>query len=126
MGGNNNHGGRANDDPFVKVKFSILSFSGLYDAETYLDWEMTVEQKFSSHLVLEQHKVQQATSEFKYFAIIWLNELAITGGLPMTWEGIKVAMHDHFVPPSYQRDLRKKLQRLEQGNNSVQDYYAKL
>jgi hypothetical protein len=126
MGGNNNHGGRANDDPFVKVKFSILSFSGLYDADTYLDWEMTVEPKFSSHLVLEQHKVQQATSEFKDFAIIWLNGLAITGGLPMTWEGIKVAMRDCFVPPSYQRDLRKKLQRLEQGNNSVQDYYAKL
>jgi hypothetical protein len=63
MGGNNNHGGRANDYPFAKVKFFIPSFSGLYDVVTYLDWEMTVEQKFSSHLVLEQHKVQQATSD---------------------------------------------------------------
>jgi hypothetical protein len=44
----------------------------------------------------------------------------------MTWEGLKVAMRDHFVPPSYQRDLHKKLQRLEQDNNSVQDCYAKL
>jgi hypothetical protein len=97
MRGNNNHGGRANDDPFARVKFPIPSFSGLYDAETYLDWEMTVEQKFSSHLVPEQHKVQQAT----------------TGDLPMTWEGLKVATRDRFVPPSYQRDLCKKLQRLE-------------
>ena len=24
-------------------------------------------------------------------------------------------MRDHFVPPSYHRDLRKKLTRLEQG-----------
>jgi hypothetical protein len=113
MGGNNNHGGRANDDPFARVKFPIPSFSGLYDAETYLDWEMTVEQKFSSHLVPEQHKVRQATSEIKDFDIIWWNGLAITGDLPMTWEGLKVATHDRFVPPSYQRDLRKKLQRLE-------------
>jgi hypothetical protein len=35
-------------------------------------------------------------------------------------------MHQRFVPPSYQRDLRKKLQRLDQGDMSVQDYYAEL
>ena len=35
-------------------------------------------------------------------------------------------MRERFVPPSYQRDLRKKLQRLEQGDMSVQDYYAEL
>jgi hypothetical protein len=36
-----------------------------------LDWEMMVEQKFSSHLVPKRHRVRQATSEFKDFAIIW-------------------------------------------------------
>jgi hypothetical protein len=46
MGGHQNHHNQqyvCNDDPFVKVKFSIPPFNGLYDAETYLDWEMTVE-----------------------------------------------------------------------------------
>jgi hypothetical protein len=60
MGGNQNHHKQHyvhNDDPFAKVKFSIPPFNGSYDAESYLDWEMTVEQKFSSHLVLEQHRV---------------------------------------------------------------------
>jgi hypothetical protein len=42
----------------------------MYDAEAYLDWEMIVQQKFSSHLVLEQHHVRQVTSEFKHFALI--------------------------------------------------------
>jgi hypothetical protein len=65
-----------------------------YDAEGYLDWEMTVEEKFSSHLFPEQHRVRQATSEFKDFAIIWWNGLATQGALPSTW-------HDRFVPPSY-------------------------
>jgi hypothetical protein len=60
-----------NDDPFTKVKFCISPFNGSYDAEAYLDWEMTAEQKFSSHLVPEQHRVRQATSEFKDFALIW-------------------------------------------------------
>jgi hypothetical protein len=110
----------------LRLNSPYLPFSSLYDAETYLDWEMMVEQKFSSHLVPKQHKVRQATSELKDFAIIWWNGLAITGDLHTTCEDLKVAMRDHFVPPSYQHDMHKILQCLEHGNNSVQDYYAEL
>jgi hypothetical protein len=77
MGGNQNHHNQhyvRNDDPFAKVIFSIPPFNGSYDVEAYLDWEMIVEQKFSSHLVPEQHCIRQATSEFKDFAFIWWNE----------------------------------------------------
>jgi hypothetical protein len=101
--GNNN---RAPEDPYAKTKFTIPSFSGQYDAEGYLDWEMTVEQKFSGHLVPEQHRVRQATSEFKDFAIIWSNSLA-GGNIPVTWPQLKEAMCGRFVPPSYHRELRK-------------------
>jgi hypothetical protein len=81
MGGHPHHGpnqqhARCYDDPFAKVKFTIPPFYGLYDAESYLDWEMTIDNKFSSHLVPEQHRVRQATSEFKDFAIIWWNKLS--------------------------------------------------
>jgi hypothetical protein len=40
----------------------IPPFYGLYDAEAYLDWEMSVDNKFSSHLVPEQHRARQTTS----------------------------------------------------------------
>ena len=129
MGGVHHHQGnnhRAPDDPYAKIKFTIQLFSGHYDAEGYLDWEMTVEQKFSAHLVPEQHRVRQATSEFKDFAIIWWSGLAAQDALPTTWEQLKIAMRDRFVPPSYHRELRKKLMRLEQGDKSVQDYYGEL
>jgi hypothetical protein len=122
MGDNN----RIPDDPFAKIKFSIPSFSGHYDAEAYLDWEMTVEQKFASHLVPEHHQVRQATSEFKDFAIIWWTGLVGDGREPTTWDDLQDAMHDRFVPPSYHRELRKKLMRLDQGDKSVQDYYGEL
>jgi hypothetical protein len=85
-----------------------------------------IEQKFAAHLVPERHQVRQATSEFKDFAIVWWTGLVGDGRAPMTWEYIKVAMRDRFVPPSYHRELRKKLMRLEQGDKSVQDYYAEL
>ena len=45
---------------------------------------------------------------------------------PDTWDKLKDAMRERFVPTSYQRDLRKKLQRLEQGDMSIQEYYAEL
>jgi hypothetical protein len=67
----------------------IVFFSGYYDAEGYLDWEMTVEQKFSAHLVPEQHRVRQATSEFKDFAIIWWTGLVAESTSPGTWEELK-------------------------------------
>jgi hypothetical protein len=107
MGGNQNHHKQhyvRNDDPFAKVKFSIPPFNGSYDAGAYLDWEMTVEQKSSSHLVPEQHCVRQATSVFKDFDLIWWNELATLGLQPHTWDVLKIAMRQRFVPPSYQRD----------------------
>jgi hypothetical protein len=117
---------RGNNDPFAKVKFAIPPFYGLYDDEVYLDWEITVDNKFSSHLVSEQHRVRQATSEFKDFAIIWWNELSTLCLQPGTWDRIKATMHERFVSPAYQCDLRKKLQCLDQGDMSVQDYYAEL
>jgi hypothetical protein len=96
----------------------------LYDAEAYLDWEMTVDNKFSSHLVPKQHRVRQATSEFKDFAIIWWNELSSLRLQPDTWDMLKAAMRETFVPPAYQCDLRKKLQCLVQEDMPIQDYYA--
>jgi hypothetical protein len=74
---------------------------------------MIVEPKFSSHLVPEQHRVRQATSEFKDFALIWWNELATLGLQAHTCDGLKTTMRQRFVAPSYQRDLRKKLQCLD-------------
>jgi hypothetical protein len=56
MRGNSNHHNQHyvhNGDPFAKVKFSIPPFNDSYDVESYLNWEMTVEQKFSFHLVLK-------------------------------------------------------------------------
>jgi hypothetical protein len=80
---------------------------------------MAVEQKFSFHLVPEQHRVRQATSEFKDFALIWWNELTTLGLQSHAWNMLKTAMRQRFVPPSYQRDLYKKLQRLDKGDMSV-------
>jgi hypothetical protein len=85
-----------------------------------------VEQKFNSHLVPEQHRVRQATSEFRDFAIIWWNELVNTRAAPQTWNTLKEEMRARFVPPSYRCDLRKQLQRLDQGDMSVQEYYQEL
>jgi hypothetical protein len=130
MGGNNNnnHDNRNQDnhDPFAKVKFTIPAFNGVYEAEVFLDWEMTVEQKLNSHLVPEVHKIRQDTSQFKDFAIVLWNELVKSGIDPQTWDRLKLAMQSRFLPPSYKCDLRKKLQRLDRGSMSVQEYYQEL
>jgi hypothetical protein len=71
MGGHHHRGrneqhARGNDDPFAKVKFTIPPVYGLYDAKAYLDWEMTVDNKFSSHIISEQHRVRQAQVSLRF------------------------------------------------------------
>jgi hypothetical protein len=114
MGGHQHQGNtyHALDDPYAKVNLQFHHFWVIM---------MSVEQKFSAHLVPERHRVRQASSEFKDFAIIWWSGLVAENALPTTWEQLKVAMREHFVPPSYHRDLHKKLMRLEQGDKFVQD-----
>jgi hypothetical protein len=51
----------------------IPSFYGLYDAKAYLDWEMTVDNKFSSHLVPEQHVLDKP--------LVSLRILLLSGGV---------------------------------------------
>jgi hypothetical protein len=74
-GGNRNREGgnqnRGNNDPFAKVKFTMIPFDGNADPEAYLDWEVVVEQKFNSHQVPDEHRVRLATSEFTSFALFW-------------------------------------------------------
>jgi hypothetical protein len=78
-GGNYNRGGgnqnRGNNDPFAKVKFTMIPFAGSADPEVYLDWELAVNQKFNSHQVPEEHRIRLATSEFTSFALFWWNDL---------------------------------------------------
>jgi hypothetical protein len=61
-------------------------------AEAYLDQEMMVEQNFNFHLVLEQNRVRQPTSEFKDFVIFWWNELVNTRVAPHTGNALKEEM----------------------------------
>ncbi|XP_071678658.1 uncharacterized protein [Lolium perenne] len=119
---------RNDDDHVAKLKLNIPPFEGRYNPDTYLTWELEVEQRFACLKYPDHLRVSAATCEFKDFASIWWSEYcrAHPANVPTTWVGLKLAMRTRFVPPHYQRDLLKKLSRLEQGKNSVEDYYQEL
>jgi hypothetical protein len=62
----------------------------------------------------------------RIFAQIWWRQLANLHQRPQSCDRLKEATRDRFVPVSYKRDLHKKLQRLEQGDMSVQEYFTAL
>jgi hypothetical protein len=72
-------------------------------------------------------RVSAATYEFADFASIWWSEHCRVNhaNIPATWLRLKHSMRTHFAPPHYQCGLLKKA-RLEQGKNSVQEYYQEL
>ncbi|KAA3449090.1 gag-pol polyprotein [Gossypium australe] len=116
------------NDSFAKIKFKIPSFSGKYDPGPYLDWELEVEQKFACHDIPANSQVKAAISEFTDFALIWWYEYkqAHPTTTPTTWAQLKATMRHRFVPSYYARDLLNKMQRFQQGHQSVEEYYQEL
>jgi hypothetical protein len=64
------------DDPYAKIKFTIPSFSRHYDAEGYLDWEMTVEQNLGPTLFLSNIELDKPLVNLKtlqsFGGLVWL------------------------------------------------------
>jgi hypothetical protein len=116
------------NDLFAKINFKIPSFNGKYDPAAYLDWELEVEQKFSCHGIPANSQVKATISEFTDFALIWWREYKQK--LPInsvtTWIQLKTAMRHRFVPSYYARDFLNKMQRFQQGSQSVEEYYQEL
>jgi hypothetical protein len=113
------------DDHVAKLKLHVPTFDGRYNPDAYLSWELELDQRFACLNYPEDRRVSAATCEFTSFASIWWSEYcrANHANPITTWDALKNAMHIRFVPLYYQRSMLTKLARLDQGTNSVEDYY---
>ena len=75
----------------AKIKFTMPAFNGKYNPDVYLDWELSVEQKFACHDIPENQRVRAATSEFTNFAFMWWSEYyhINKNNIPTTWDALK-------------------------------------
>ena len=107
---------------------SIPKFTGREDADAYLEWAEQCDQNFRVHNLSDQRRVNLASVEFSSYALTWWNQIQenqlVLGREDInTWEEMKQVMRRQFVPSSYQRDLRSRLQMLKQGKRSIDEYY---
>ena len=58
-----------------ETRVDLPHFYGKENFETYLDWEMKVEQLFACYHVSEERKVPRATLSFQGNAMYWWNAL---------------------------------------------------
>jgi hypothetical protein len=116
------------DDHVAKLKLNIRTFDGHYNPDAYLSWELELDQRFACLNYPKDRRVSAATYEFTSFASIWWSEYCHANHADpiTTWDALKHAMRIRFVPPYYQRSMLTKLARLDQGKNSVEDYYQEL
>ena len=113
------------------VKLTIPPFRGKSDPEAYLEWELKIEHVFSCHTYEEAQKVKLATAEFSDYALVWWNKLQKERArndepLVDTWGEMKRIMRKRYVPSSYARDLKYRLQKLTQGNKGVEGYFKEM
>jgi len=117
---------------FDGIRLNIPTFKGKSDTKAYLEWEIKVEHVFSCNEYNEEQKMKLATTEFSDYALTWWNKYQ--------WERIiyeepavdswtkkkKKIMRNRYIPATYHRDLLLKLQRMTQGNKSVEEYFKEM
>jgi len=79
--------------------------------------------------VQEDQKVKLASLEFLDYAMQWWHQIVMDIGLNkrslvVSCYDLKECMRARFVPPHYRKELLLKLQRLQQGPMSVDEYYV--
>ena len=97
-----------------EVRVELPHFYGKEDVETYLDWEMKVEQFFACNHVSEEKKVPLATLSFQGNAMNWWTALKRERHLhkdpPITyWNDLRGALRCRYIPSHYNRKLMDKL-----------------
>ncbi|XP_019435394.1 PREDICTED: uncharacterized protein LOC109341876, partial [Lupinus angustifolius] len=133
-GGGRERGGRGDrrrEDRLEGVKIKVPTFLGLNNPEAYHEWELKMEQVFECQHYSEEKKVKVAALEFKEYAMVWWDQIQkerrrYGEEVVNTWGEMKRVMRRRFVPSSYQRDVHNKLQRLTQGNKSVDEYFKEM
>jgi len=75
--------------------------------------------------------IELVVIELKDYALIWWDQNVISrrrsGERPVaSWEEMKVLMRRRFMPNHYYRDLYMKLQGLNQGSRSVDEYFKEM
>nr|KYP34482.1 hypothetical protein KK1_044556 [Cajanus cajan] len=117
------HRESSNKEPNI----TLPSFHGKDNVETYLDWEMKVEQLFSFHGISEERKVSLATLSFQGHAMYWWTSLEKErrkNYMPPNqyWNELCSALKRRNIPPYYDCELMDKIHRLKQGSSSVEEY----
>ena len=114
--------------PFTRDHDQVISlpvYEGRYNTDAYFDWEFEVDHIFGCHDFTEHEKVRTAARVFTGFASIWwdMTYKENIDNKPITWGDLKSALRHRFVPLPHQREMIRKLKRLEQGSNTMHVYY---
>ena len=112
------------------IKMRALSFQGRSELAAYLECERKMELIFDCHHYSKQKKVKLAVVELIDYVIVWWDQLVTNKRrnherLIETWGEMKAAMRRRLISNHYYKDLYQKLQSLNQGPKSVEEYYKK-
>ncbi|KAE8705938.1 hypothetical protein F3Y22_tig00110415pilonHSYRG00197 [Hibiscus syriacus] len=116
---------------FSKPKFTIPSFKGDNDPDRYIEWEGKVDLMFAYHDCPQAKQVHLITTQFEGYARTWwmqTRKKIHNFQIPTitSWTDLKQTMRKRFLPAHYTREVKLRLDRLQQGRSSVEEYYKEI
>ena len=72
------------------------NFEGKYDSDSYIDWDIEVEEIIGSHDFFEHKKINDVTKRFFGFASVWWRNYCKENiyNRPATWKALKLIMRN--------------------------------
>src|ERR1041385_3869992 len=110
---------------------TVPKLEGITDVEVYLNWELAMHKIFHYTAFIGGEQITIASSALCDGALACWEKIVRTRvamGQPAidTWRAMSDAMRSRVVPLNYLTSLRDKLQILQQGIFSVDDYFREM
>jgi hypothetical protein len=105
------------------VSSAIPCFDGNFDPHPYIEWELKVEKEFDEHDLFEAQMIYIASHALTEYALLEWKHIYRHNNIPQYWRDFKLLFREAFIPTYYVDHLLAKLDNLEQGSITVNEYY---
>jgi hypothetical protein len=105
------------------VHSTIPCFDGNSDPRADIEWKLKVEKEFDEHDLSKAQLIYIASHALTEYALLEWKHICRHNNIPQYWIGFKLHFREAFIPAYYVDHLLAKLDNLNKGRSTINEYY---